>query len=300
MNLFALEVRRALARRMVRVLVALAVLIIGLAGVLVFVNSRAGFDTDAALAQAERVRAGQLASCEYEMGPGRCENFVPPAEAFVDDHRFHLTSLWENGDGAIGGAGFLLVVVALVAGASFIGAEWRFGSMATHLTWEPRRRRVLLSKIAAAAVVAAGAAVALQALLVVALLPAAFLRGTTAGADVTWLGDLAGTILRMAGLAGLSAMLGGALASVGRNTSAAIGALFVYAIGLEGFIGGWKPGWRTWMLGYNLGQVATGVRQATDGFIGHSVAFSAVLLAAYAAVLVFVATTLFARRDVTA
>ncbi|WP_163510710.1 hypothetical protein [Fodinicola acaciae] len=41
----------------------------------------------------------------------------------------------------------LLALVALVIGASFVGAEWHHGAMHTLMTWEPRRLRLFTGKL---------------------------------------------------------------------------------------------------------------------------------------------------------
>lgn len=69
-------------------------------------------------------------------------------------------------------------LLALLLGATFIGAEWQQGTMASLLTWEPRRLRVMAAKIAAAGTGAAALAVAFVAGMLGVGALAASLRGT--------------------------------------------------------------------------------------------------------------------------
>jgi len=154
-------------------------------------------------------------------------------------------------DAILGVLGFL-IVLALVLGATFIGAEWHAGSMATLLTWEPRRARVFAAKAAAAAIFVILATLALLTFLALALLPAALFRGTTAGADGGWLLSTVGLALRGSVIASAAAVIGLAVASLGRNTAAALGGAFVYFAILEPFTRALRPKWQPWLLSDNV------------------------------------------------
>ena len=119
MNLLLAEIRRAFSRRLVRVLIALAIVGIVLAGVGVFLDS-------ADLSQTK---------------------LLDP-----DDRRpAALVHWWVSGGdgGVLGFTGLMLLVGGLLGGASVVGAEWRSGTVITVLTWEPRRVRLLASERAA-------------------------------------------------------------------------------------------------------------------------------------------------------
>jgi len=79
------------------------------------------------------------------------------------------------------GTSIPLIIASWLLGASFIGADWHAGTVATLLTWEPRRVRVILTKAVACIVVMFALAVGLQPLLSVALAVVAELRGSTEG-----------------------------------------------------------------------------------------------------------------------
>jgi hypothetical protein len=124
------------------------------------------------------------------------------------------------------------VLFAVLAGASLLGAEWRWGVWRTLLTHEPRRGRVLLSRFAMLWIVIAGGM--------------AITLGFTLGTDALFRAitdvDATGgpgiaTLARSAGKSLLSlefyASMAGALATIVRTSFAGIGSLvFLLAEGL--------------------------------------------------------------------
>ena len=87
---------------------------------------------------------------------------------------------------------------------------------------------MLLTKAFSCVVVVSVFALLVQALLSLALLPSAQLHGTTAGADGDWLRSVLGVLLRGTGLVAIAAAVGFSVASIGRNTAAALGIRDVY------------------------------------------------------------------------
>jgi ABC-2 type transport system permease protein len=298
--LLAVEWRRVLARRLVRVSAALAVLAVLVAGAIAFLVSR---DADAAsMAQAQAARqvevqrciAGQLEGVPADVPPDQraefCEQgFIPP----VPDRRLHYEHLPEI---LVGTSGFAIILGWLL-GASMVGAEWHTGTMATLLTWEPRRVRVLVAKLVAASVLVFVLAVVLQILLGVALLPAGLLRGTTDGIDSDWLGSLSGVGLRVAAISVVGATMGLSIATIGRNTAAALGIAFGYLAIVENAIRGMRPNWSPWLLGDNIIVVITNQTQNSP-LVGRSTLEAAALVTCYTLTLLAAALFAFRRRDI--
>ena len=266
-RLIAVEIRRLVSRRLVRAISLLAVLGIAVAAVVTLIRSHRGVGTVS--------------------GPGGIGSVV------VLDPRFHLAHLKDAFKGTV----VPVVAAAWLLAASFVGAEWHAGTMGTLLTWEPRRIRVLAAKAVAALALAFLATVAFQVLLGLALAPAAVLRGTTEGIDATWFRDTAFVILRGAALASVFAAIGFSIASVARNTGAALGVGFFYLLVLEQFMAALKPGWRPWMLVPNSAVFVAG-QQIPEIAPGRTVVEAAVILLAYTAGLLTIAGAMFQRRDV--
>lgn len=298
--LIAVEWRRVLARRLVRVSAALAALAVLAAGAIAFLVSR---DTDAAsMAQAQAARqvevqrciAGQLEGVPTDIPPEEraefCEQgFIPP----VPDRRLHYEHLPEI---LVGTSGFAIILGWLL-GASLVGADWHAGTMATLLTWEPRRVRVLVAKLIAASVLVVTLTVILQLLLGVALLPAGLLRGTTDGIDSDWLRSLGGVGLRVAAVSVVGAAMGASIATIGRNTAAALGIAFGYLAIVENAIRGLRPSWSPWLLGDNSVVVITNQTQNAP-LVGRSALEAAALVACYTLALLAAALFAFRRRDI--
>jgi hypothetical protein len=257
-TMLGVEVRRCLARRLVRWLVGIAVFCcIGLSIIL-------------------RVKSAPAGSPD----------------------QLRLESLWlTGGDSFLGVAATFLIIGGVLGGASMIGAEWRAGTFTTLLTWEPDRARVAAAKLVACGVVAFAIAVVLQALFCAAFLPAtAWGRGTTAGTDPEWLRAVAGAILRIAGLTGLAATFMASVAMIGRNTAAALGVAFGYMIIFENLARAWKPWAGRFLLGENGAVFATGADLSGEGF-SRSTSTAGLTLTMYVAAVALVAVATFWRRD---
>ncbi len=208
------------------------------------------------------------------------------------DPRFPLTMVPD----ILKGTSIPLIIAGWLLGASFIGADWRVGTITTLLTWEPRRARVIVAKVLACAAGVFALAIALQAVLGGVLGLDAMFRGTTEGVDASWLREASGVALRAATLASLASVVGFAVASIGRNTAAALGAGFAYLAVVENLVRGLRPEWQRWLFTDNAAVFITG------GNVGLSfqrtMLQALVLLAAYAAALFAVSLVMFRSRDV--
>jgi ABC-type transport system involved in multi-copper enzyme maturation permease subunit len=308
--LLAGELRRVQARRLVRVVFALVALGIVIGGVATFFKTH---QLSEATYQA-RLRAAEASAAIQFNGPagvGLCppgateepvkvrpgNNPQPsciPVDVVVHDPRLHLTSL----KGVLEGVTAPLSILACLIGASVIGAEWPSRTITTILTWEPRRHRVLAAKIVAAIATSVVLALAGLVFLSLALLPSAFLHGTTAGADGAWWWSSAGVVLRALGMVAISATIGFSIASAGRNTAAALAALFAYVVVIERLVAGLITGWQRWLLIGNAAIFVSGRPAALSGVHERSVAVAGVYLAAVAVGLYAIAAAVFQRRDV--
>ena len=222
MNLIVVEMRRALHRRVVRVLIVLALLACTAAGIIVFADST----------------GKTLGELQYggEFHPALMRNWWIAGTA----------------DGALMISLIFLLLGGLFGGASVAGAEWRAGTVTTALTWEPRRVRFHLSRTAACAILAALISFALQTVFLASLLPAVIANGSSAGTDAGWWASLVVAMLRASLLTAIAAVLGVALATIGRNTSFALIVIFTWLAVVEGLIRGLKPGLAQYLWGENV------------------------------------------------
>jgi ABC-2 type transport system permease protein len=298
------EVARLLSRRVVKLAAGAIVLGVVVAAVVVFIRSNP--DATGAVRAAELERANTVSQCAEspeEFFPPEIQNnpeFDPQqlCEKVVEmrpvDPRFHLTDLAQ----IFKGMTVPLVILAWLLAASFVGAEWRAGSVTTELTWESRRARLLAAKAGAVVAITFVGVVVSLGLLGGALTPSAVWRGTTAGADAAWFRDLIGIVMRAGALSAIAALIGLSIATVGRNTAAALGVGFFYLAVVEGLLRASRPGWGRWFVGDNAVVFVNGSDTSFPP-IGRSVTGAGILLALYALGAFAVATLQFQSRDVT-
>jgi hypothetical protein len=266
-TLLAVEMRRALRRRVVRVLILLALLGCAFAGVIAFTSS-----------------AGRTVA-DLHAGGAR--------------HPALMRDWWipGTGDGTLVISALFLLLGGFFGGASVAGAEWRAGTITTVLTWEPRRVRLHLTRTAACAILAALISFALQAVFLAALLPAVLAHGSVGGVDGAWCSSLLLGMMRSSLFAAIAATLGVALATLGRNTAFAIVAVFAWFAVLEALIRGLKPGLAQYLWGENIGTVLPWAQLENANFRrGPMVALVTVML--YLAAITTIATIAFRRRDI--
>lgn len=246
MRLLAVELARFRSRRTVALLALAAVLVAALLVGATAWTTRPLTEADRtdATAQAnlegqrpeiqQQVRACRSDPASY-LGPSatadQCvEALVPGPEAYYPRKELSLGStLSPSGLGVP----LALIVVGLmvIAGSTFVGADWRSGSLTNQLIFEPRRLRVWLAK---------GAAVLIGSGLIALVALGGFWLGVGAlaqardvalsSADVT---DVSWHVVRAAALSMAAALGAFALTTVFRHTVATLALLFIYAVGGE-------------------------------------------------------------------
>lgn len=325
MSLTSAEVLRLRSRRLIQFVLILGFGLLLIAFALIFRAS--GEPSAADRARAEQQVAADQQACLVAVksdpqlaadpnGPRTDEEFqqfcgTPELAFYLKTSPF--TWVNEYVDGTLGVAVGFAVLLFLI-GASAGGAEWSARTMPAVLYWEPRRLRVMAVKSFVVALVAVVVAAAAQ----LVWLLMAWILVSTRGSAVpetlpdAFLSDTAGGVGRGLVVAALAALGGFALANLTRNTGAALGAAFVYFAVAEPAIGFFAPRLVRWMPVTNVGaflqpeglQVPSGVSTSLPdggemvGMILISNLRGGLVLAAFVAVLLGVATLLFARRDV--
>jgi ABC-2 type transport system permease protein len=307
MRLVVAELRRIAARRLVRLTVVLAALGIALGGVAAFVWSDAlpeqVYQQRVVEAKARQVaQEAQIDSCLRAHGVTPGEEFSDevaaacfPAKGFAraDDPRFHRNRL----RGVLQGVSGALAVIAWGLGASLVGAEFASRSMTTLLTWETRRGRVFLAKVVAAVAAMTVFALLVLVLVSLAMWPALAFHGGPLRPNDPTVATLAGTIARGTALSALASAMGFAIATIGRNTAAALGVGFAYIIVLENILGSSIARWRRWLLLGNVIVFVSGRNNASE-VTGRTVTAAGIFLTAVAVTLLVSAAGTFYRRDV--
>ena len=300
MTTIRVEMSRLIARRLVRVLMLLTVGGLLVAATIVFFSSN--HPDEFLEQQLQRVEQREQRCLEGEVrfpkgvnleDPEALEDFCAHRGFFVEDPRFLYTEMTSILEGTSG----LWFALALLIGATFIGAEWHSGNIATTLTWEPRRIRLYLAKAAALSIWVFIGSIVLQLLLSLFLAPAAILRGSAEGLDGEFWGDMASVGLRAAVLAVAIGLLGFGLASIGRNTGAALGIMFAYTAVIENVVRAWKPHWFGWLLTDNIVLVVSD--EITYYGARRSLSAGILTVVAYVLIPLTIGLVMFKRRDVT-
>lgn len=269
MRSVAVEIRRALHRRAVRSLVAMALALCAVAGFAAYVTS--ANETIASMRDPDNA------------------------------HPAVITNWWIAGtdQGILTIAAFFLVIGGLFGGATFAGAEWRFGTVATTLTWDPRRGRLFGSRSAAAGLLAFIISFALELIFLAAFLPAVVAHGSASGVSAGWWIGLAAAVVRISLITAAASVLAVALATIGRNTAFALVVVFAWVIVVEGVVRGLEPSLQPWLWGDNLTIVmAWGQPEGND--FTRSPALALTTLLAYTAAIAAIAAATFHRRDIAA
>lgn len=197
---------------------------------------------------------------------------------------------------ALLGLSLPLFMFGWLVGASAIGAEWGPRTLSALLTWEPRRTRVLAVKAAAACTSAALWVVTLQIVFTAVMLPVA------SGAEPLGFGptepfswaEYAATAGRITLVSVIAAAVGFALATIGKNTAAALGGGMAYLLIVENLVRSYLPDWSDWLLGTNIFRVIEGSAALTEG---RTTTGAAAVLVIYGAGLLLVSLWFFRRRE---
>ncbi|GAA1658888.1 ABC transporter permease [Fodinicola feengrottensis] len=193
----------------------------------------------------------------------------------------------------------LFAMVALVIGASFIGAEWTQGSMASLLTWEPRRLRVFGSKLLglwlgsiAIGLLVFGLALAINYL-------AARRFGQIGPMPAVLQHELLMSTGRGIALALVGGAVGFAIAYATRLSSAALGVGLGYAVVGEIGVRLVDPHAERWLVSNNVTAWLNNGTSIAGSTSPLTVWQGGIYLGAIALALLIVSAALFARRDVT-
>ncbi|WP_328462876.1 ABC transporter permease subunit [Actinoplanes sp. NBC_00393] len=243
MSLARAESRRLFKRRFTKFLMVGVLLVLGAVAVGVFFSNEKVTDTQIAQAKADADRdyrsnleqaARDKERCIAAQGTPEaanwgtdCENlYTPTPEDF--NYVWYLPPSFEfraEFPDMISVFAVVLAAAAFLIGASFVGAEWNSGGMMNLLLWRPQRLRVLGTKLAVFLGWLISGTLLLAAVWTGLFRLIAEFRGTT--------DKLTSGVWQSLGLMGLRGLalvvvggaLGFALASLGRHTGMALGAL---------------------------------------------------------------------------
>lgn len=263
MRLVLVELTRLRSRRAIAVLVAGAFVIAALVLANVLWSNRPVPASE--LAAAEQRAAQEAERPRLQRDIQRCEKhpeeyfgaggdaaecateFAPRAEWFLDRDQLDPVSLEFN---LSLGITLFAAVIAVLLGATMIGAEWSAGSVGTQLLFEPRRTRVWTAKGSAIA-----AATAAMGLLLFTLVWTGILLAYQAWDDTPlpagFTQDLTTTGVRVMAFTALAGLAGYAVTMAARHTVVVLGLMLAYSVIGEGFLREFRRGVEPWLVSNN-------------------------------------------------
>ncbi|HEX8095990.1 hypothetical protein [Jatrophihabitans sp.] len=313
------EFRRLAARRFTRVIVGLGLIgyLIAIALIWHYHDRVTAADIAQATAQRDQQITQQCQQDETVQGETVQDCTPPTAEQFpIDQFLRNQPFLPEQIDDYALAVGAATAMVAFLLAASFIGAEWSSKNLVAWLFWEPRRLRVMAAKLVAL----------LSSVLMLAVIAQIVWYGAAKvlvhyrGLPVSTLGPLAAHFwshvvnaqARAALLVLVTALVGFSLASLMRNSAAALGVAFVYFAVVENVIRAvnrelepylFTTNVAAWIANNGITVLGKDVYNQQEGYvmareIHISNAHGAVMLLIFAGVATAAAVTTFARRDI--
>lgn len=209
-------------------------------------------------------------------------------------------------EGIVPGVAIFFLVMAVALGGSFVGAEYRSGTVENLLLWEPRRVKVIATKYLAGFVSSAVVMAIVLFWLTLLLLALAQFRGTFDGIEGRFWVDWVGVVFRASLVSGLFFVLAMAIATLAKNTTAAVVALLGWFVVSNIIIEVFARPFRQYELFTNagsfigLGDVGRYVGGDQNRVLvyshGYLVAGVAVLI--WAAIPAAIALMVFRRRDI--
>jgi ABC-2 type transport system permease protein len=242
-SLYRAETRRLVKRRFTKLFVAGALAVLAAVAVgMFFTNQKVGPEQVAqaqAQAQSDYQQAVEQATrekndCVAAKGtpragqyPANCDEMYAPQQSEFDP-KWHMPPTFdfrEKFPDMVTTLAALLALAAFVIGASYVGAEWNSGGMMNLLLWRPQRLRVLGTKLAALLVGLTALTVVVSVVWTALFRLIAALRGTAEGMTSGAWQSIGLMELRALGMVLVAAAVGFGLASVGRHTAMALGAV---------------------------------------------------------------------------
>ncbi|MDH6465271.1 ABC-2 type transport system permease protein [Micromonospora sp. A200] len=249
MNLVRAEVERLAARRFVQLMLVLLALAFAITTATTLVGSHQPSARELAAAEAQlaqvirgmetdheyclRVKAGELPVEEHRYLPADCSEIDPVLRDQLPVVADYLSGVFVFGQQAGSLLYFLiafLVLFGFLVGASYIGADLNSGGVVNLLLWRPRRLTVLGAKLGTLLGVVTLLAVVATVVYLGTFWTIAQAAGLPGQLDGAFWQDLASRYGRGLVLVLLATALGFGIATLGRHTSAALGAVAAYAV----------------------------------------------------------------------
>ena len=198
------------------------------------------------------------------------------------------------------------LVMSVVIGGSFVGAEYRAGTVENLLLWEPRRVRVLGAKFVAGFVSSAAVTAIVLSWLTAVFSVLSIVHGSRQGVDARYWIDIVSVILRAGLVGGFFFLIAMSVAVIARNTTASVGLILGWFAISNVLIELVAKSLRRWELFTNalafINEANVPRYQRVQGewqtVFAHGYLTGGLVALIWVAVIAGVATWVFARRDV--
>jgi ABC-2 type transport system permease protein len=233
-NLISAELYRLVARRFVQLMAILLIGAFAVTGATTVASSHEPTTYEVEQAE-ERMRRDQFQreaahqACLRSQDADFCDDFIR-ADMRIEDYLYGVFIFAQEIEPLVYFLIAFLALFAFLVAASFIGAELNSGGMTNLLLWRPRRMVVLGTKLGTLLATVLTVSIVASALYIGGFWAIAELRGFSGAVDGAFWADLIQLAVRGVALVLAFAVVGFSVATIGRHTAAAVGALATYAI----------------------------------------------------------------------
>ncbi len=239
MNLIKAEMLRFSSRRFFQIMVVMLLVAFGLTIFTVMASTESPTPQmwENARLQAEETRrymATEYANCMANLtDTRRCADLNPDRVA-VEEYLYGVFNFRRQIEGLVYFLGAFLSLFAYLVMASFIGSELHSGGMTNLLLWRPNRMQVLGTKLGVGLGLVTAVSVVFSLIYIGTFYGIASTMGYAGGMTAGQWSEVGLITLRGLGMALVAGVVAFAVATVGRHTAAALGALLGYVIVWEG------------------------------------------------------------------
>jgi hypothetical protein len=238
-NLIKAEMLRFGSRRFFQVMIVLLMVAFGLTIFTVMASTERPTPEmwESARAQAEETRrymATEYANCIANLTDTRRCADLNPDRVVTEDYLYGVFSFRRQIEGLVYFLGAFLSLFGYLVMASFIGSELHSGGMTNLLLWRPNRMQVLGTKLGVGLGLITAVSVVFSLIYIGTFYGIASTMGHIGGMTAQRWSEAGLITLRGIGMAILAGIVAFAIATIGRHTAAALGALLGYVIVWEG------------------------------------------------------------------
>ncbi|GIH04608.1 hypothetical protein Rhe02_26750 [Rhizocola hellebori] len=239
MNLIKAEILRFSSRRFIQIMVVMLLVAFGLTIFTVMASTEQPTTEMWANARMQAAETrhyleNEYANCVANLTDTRRCADLDPSKVVVEDYLYGVFHFARQIEALVFFLGAFLSLFGYLVMASFIGSELHSGGMTNLLLWRPNRTQVLGSKLGVGLGMLTAISVVFSLIYIGTFYGIAETMGYAGGMTASGWSHVALITVRGIGMALVAGLVSFAVATVGRHTAAALGALLGYVIVWEG------------------------------------------------------------------